>query len=209
MTTGEKLAVYTVPSTWVRSDHFETGAPYDRIIGMTNQDGERLWSSYTSPDDPTEYPTANADEVLIPTTPEFSARLLDFFKTYQVEAHGPFSNCHMLGRAMCGDTISIEAQDHIMQSGELVEVNLSLGQVGIIGYRQPGLPLPLHTIVGLGEDNPDSVQVMAAFGYLGIRSNEETKRYHYMEAVPSGMMQWPFPDGYGVYALPSSQQEAA
>lgn len=141
----------------------ERGFPYQRIVEVTSRRG----GSITLPIDRIE--DSYSTEVLLPT---YSARRLIVAASQMSEPRS--FNCHRFARVM-GDfpvPYGLEKFDPIANTfRERPRLdNLPAGAIGMIGAQGYGV---MHSLVGLGESNPESLQVMSVEGELGIANNRE------------------------------------
>ncbi|HZP55446.1 MAG TPA: hypothetical protein VFB03_01610 [Candidatus Saccharimonadales bacterium] len=200
--TGE-LAAYTVPSTWTRPEFKPTVRPYNRVVGLTNN-GEVLWQpTFGSADPNHQFSKSDAERVAIPSNDIFAKRLIEFFARYIAECRGGHIstetyNCHRFGLWMVGADSgnSVRPPTEVVDSEPIEKGRrLSLGQRGVIGYKFRGHTSASHSIVGLGREKPDCIQVIAVGGHMGIRSYEDTLDHYYDPEYGTN------PDfkGFGIY----------
>lgn len=192
MTKAEQLAVYTVPSTWTRPNFRPTQNPYQRIVGIP-LDGEIIWVDPEMTADPDgAYSDNDVEEVLIPNRGEFGQRLVEYFARYIAGCRGMLLNidsynCHHFGLLMEGLKAVNEEQmrlflkppNYLVKGQPLTEDSLGLGQKGVIGVKFRGHSAASHTIVGLGRELSNCIQVMGVDSHLGIQSYADTiAHYH-------------------------------
>jgi len=211
----EFLRVFTVPSIWVRDRAKPFPEDYDRVVGMANAAGERLWSPKTMPHDPNGvYAQSDAAEKKLPTNPKLRSRLMGFFVTYLAQADEAGAartaeyNCHSFARAIIGEfsesAYSASGQcaeaSQVVVDGSVVMRGLDLGERGVIGWWHEGFPRGTHSMIGLG--GGDCIQVMAANGYLGVSSCSSVRNYYdaiVLDEDPSGKHA-----DYGLYVAKAS-----
>lgn len=204
MIATETLPVYTVPSTWTRPFHRPTEEPYKRVVGMPNN-GEIVWVDPDMTVDPDgSYSPKDAEVTLIPSNPQFASRVVDFFSRYIADCRGEnlsvdSYNCHFFGLWMNGGSNSngreLRPPDEMVDGEPAGDRRLALGQRGVIGLKFRGHTAAIHTIVGLGIDSPDCIQVMAVDGHMGITSYESTMDHYYSPTYRSS----PDHRDYGLY----------
>lgn len=159
-------------------------APYRRVVGIEVM-GEATWA-ISGPDqaEGDHYEPAEAAPLALDASPLFGARLAAFFKRYLAAERKSQAdyNCHRFAHWMGGIEGSdvfrlLSPPDHILKQGHEVEGSLPLGAHGVIGSRVHTHGdyhgLAKHSVVGLGEDNPDCIQVTALGGYLAIASYQD------------------------------------
>jgi hypothetical protein len=193
---SETITLHTAPDRWL--SFFLSDQPYQRVLTVIETDG----TEHASP----AFDQYNPDDINrreLPSTPELSQRLADFFDTYLISRRGRRYNCHKFALWMsgveipevAGDSDWTEIAEPMMEDGTRHEGPLALGKMGIIGHKMGGHPRALHSVVGLGEDNPECLQVMGLNGYLGIDTYD-----HALElCMPDHGMPQP---GFGLYASP-------
>jgi hypothetical protein len=79
-------------------------------------------------------------------------------------------NCHLFGRLMTGMKPSLRAPFKV-NDGEQVLGSLREGELGIVGTPQNNRTL--HSLIGLGEGESDSIQEMWGEGILGLVNNDD------------------------------------
>jgi hypothetical protein len=185
------LTVYTVPSFWLVG----RDRPYDRVVGVLDDHHEHLWTprvgvyNFDEEIDPNgKYNQKDATERIIEGNDEFSRRLIGFFATFLAnEDHSLKSfNCHRFARWMIGGGHSeqdTESPTDIVEYGTLTQPNLLLGQRGVVGQMRYGKPRADHSVVGLGENVPESIQIIDMGGYLAISTYEDMLA-RYRRALP-------------------------
>lgn len=198
MTSAETLMVYTVPSRWQRG---RTATPYQRVVGLLDHDGDRVWTPKADEwDSAGKYSQSDAIERQITSDEVFKTRLTGFFLTYLVDKAEERFNCHRFGYWMSGSqNAATEAGVleplHIAIDGQAVG-DLLLGQHGVIATRREGFEhsfIP-HSIVGLGKGNPECIEVTGYSGYMAISPYDSVNTAYSVSSVPKST-------GYGLYAL--------
>jgi len=82
-------------------------------------------------------------------------------------------NCHGFSRVLHGTSLDIGRADLPITKtieGRPIVTRLALGSVGIIGFDTEYMP---HSVVGLGEDESDCIQVMSTGGSIGVTDLDE------------------------------------
>jgi hypothetical protein len=115
-------------------------------------------------------PEANLVERTLTLPVPLAVRLMD--TASNMRDYG-YHNCHRFSRSMksAGLARGYEAQEPVTQyfrDRPRVD-SLPAGAIGLIGVSGYGVP---HSLVGIGEDIPESLQVMSSRGELGIAANE-------------------------------------
>lgn len=148
----------------------ESGWAYQRILRIIETDGTEHTGSYVDQYDPDDI------EVLeLPLTLDLSQRLTEFFDGYVASEAGQGYNCHRFALWMSGIDIPVAEDGYcteivtpVVDAGKRHEGFLRLGQMGVIGHKIDGESRALHSVIGLGEDRPECLQVMGVDGYLTI-----------------------------------------
>jgi hypothetical protein len=158
----QEVVVFTRPDKQIGLSR-DVASPYDRVVGIWRRNGESIQEVMLED----ELPMA---ERSLRLTPRLAGRLTCAVNRM---ANGEAMNCHKFSRLMHGIHLERTIQDEEPlvedESGCRQVVNLALGRIGVIGVEAVGV---LHSLVGLGEDNPESIQVMSVDGELGICPNE-------------------------------------
>ncbi|HMS50271.1 MAG TPA: hypothetical protein PKA02_02435 [Candidatus Saccharibacteria bacterium] len=198
-----EIGLYTTPSTWVSPFAGDLSKPYRRVVGVQYGDGVPSvdWAQVDPVNTISAYDRTDADLEVI-TMPTNTARLLiGFYKRFFVNSpqtrpqysrgDGYYQgeqteeyNCHRFGYWMQGTPAAQkfecpEAPDHITERRP-AHTPLPLGRHGVLGT----VGAAVHSIVGLGEDREDCLQVLATGGHMGIDTYEAiVDQYDYMRTA--------------------------
>ncbi len=108
-------------------------------------------------------------------TPVLGRRLLSAMHKL---AQNETVNCHKFSRIMSGEPLRNNAEDEEplieRPNVDTAVTRLALGQVGVIS-TEIGV---WHSVVGLGPENPESLQVMSINGELGLCSLASTRDFY-------------------------------
>jgi hypothetical protein len=201
------IGLYTTPSTWVCPFADELNKPYRRVVGVQHSNG--IPSTHWTRVDPVNYVFSydRSDvELEVVTMPVNTAKLLiGFYKrffadeprsrpqysprdgSYQGEQTEEY-NCHRFGYWMRGTPAAQgfecpDAPDHITERRP-TNTPLPLGRHGVLGT----VGAAAHSVVGLGEDLEECIQVLSTGGNMGIDTYEAiVDQYDYMR---TGGMQY-------------------
>jgi len=177
------LPLYTVPSTWVGKDCAPFPTPYDRIIAIKSPDGSVLRTGRPSYKDPgAGFSLDDITRIEIPTNPVLSERIAAFAQTCLIGASPDSFNCHQFSSWVnSGKQTASPLHQHtkIVDAPKLNSpaTGLALGQRGFVGRMLYDTPKVLHSMIGLGEDNPQCIQIMANGGYLALTTYDEQVAY--------------------------------
>lgn len=181
---SEALTVYTIDATYVTPEHY-LARPYERIVGVKAEENQTLWASqrHTLPVEG-RYTRTDVEERHLALTPELNDRFIKFFKRFMVNGipAGDDYNCHRFAKWMTGDNAQKEGLNYkdavdFMKIGTLSDRRLKLGELGIFGAVAGGLPVHLHSVIGLGQKSSDCLQVFSAQGHVGITSYDNVKDF--------------------------------
>lgn len=177
------INVYTTPQDFVKVGFPRASRNFDQIVGIQTDDGERLWSNYVSPGDSTPPPKPiDTEESILPLNEYQAAKLLQFFKDWflHLRTGAPKINCHWFARWMTDahtDTVDHTPNMDIIQNGVPTQT-LAIGQAGILGFRMNNQSAVVHSLIGLGSENPKCLQVMAMNGYLATADYDTVHTYN-------------------------------
>jgi hypothetical protein len=204
MTQAEALRVYTVESNFVRAFDTPFLPAFHRVVGIVDPGGYTSWASpYATHDPASAYNRSDATELRLNGSRIFNRRLFNFFQRLfvQYDTRLPDYNCHAFAGWMTGLTDIYTSSDitgatQLVTSGALALKPLELGQHGALGIRLRSYGAAMHSVIGLGPDNPNCIQVMQLHGHIGIAPYTDVHRYydrpdHYDSSV------W---QDYGLYA---------
>ncbi len=187
MASPEELTVHTVPSKWIGYGHHLNDSPnlepYRRVVGVASPDGNITWArgrkSDGSPvDRGSLYTSEDTQEIELPFSDELAGRLTRYFEWYLTDPMRDSYNCHSFGFWMEGRRggnpdigyrlAALAAERQIVKG----DPYLAVGQHAIIGNTNPFDcdPPAYHSVVGLGEDRDECIQIMGPLGHLGITS---------------------------------------
>lgn len=159
-----EIVAFTRPDTlWAFIDT-ELTLPYQRIVGFWHRDGS-LGRHVGKKD------ALGRDEHVLNVPRLLGDRLLNGMRLLEA---GKAMNCHYFGRLIAGMPESSEAP-YLTSDGEVVKTPLALGELGIIGSNDA---YPHHSLVGLGEEISESIQVMSGFGEFGIANNNASLLFY-------------------------------
>lgn len=180
MSSVEKLTVETVPSQWIGLGHRLNSspklAPYRRIVGVED-DGAAIWAQGKDPGAKSsmrrEYDPASTIKTELPLRGDLADRLVSYFRRFLTGIPRGDYNCHTFGFYMEGiETDTSPAYDlakEFLQSSNVKhDARLALGQHAIIGDSE--YPLPYHSIIGLGEESTECIEVTNIQGHLGVNT---------------------------------------
>lgn len=172
---------------------------YRHVVGLSFEDVE-LWRA-----DHGRY-GSTAEEYL--ETPElgFDLRLVEFFKAYLIHRNRERLdyNCHLFA-GVISNMVELDVASNnktfyqagdiargIVDQGRLTPNNLALGQHGVLGERRSrSVHQIAHSVIGLGEDRDEFLEVNHMHGNLGIQQYSRSVPY-YSEIF----------DTDGVYSMP-------
>lgn len=123
--------------------------------------------------------TADANSRRLALPHQFAERLIDIAEA--VLDKGERVNCHVFGRHIAG--LSPSTREPVVSTEGLpIARNLALGAIGVIGLSGEGrhkhyCSVP-HTMIGLGEDTGESIQVMSINSELGIARNDDVLAFY-------------------------------
>ncbi len=167
-------------------------APFKRIVGLNvGSDTETLRDAGRI-----GYDRSRIQIEKLEVPKEFAARLGSFFLKYLVEdprdkwghqLYPPY-NCHRFGYWMTGrPDPNLEAApsppNDIVERGTATKEPLALGSLGVLGHRQANaaeaVGVAVHSLIGLGEDREECLQVMSFHGCLGIDSYDNIRNHYF------------------------------
>jgi len=204
----EAVTLHVVPSTWVeRFTHMQE--PYSRVVGVDIADGQTIWVSPSQTGDrASEYKQADTQERAIPLDIIHAQRLVAFFDRFM--SYGSRTNehynCHRFAVWMTGteqptqDPTGFEQAQKIMEAGRTLEGPLRLGEHGIFGGKKDSTFTPDHSVIGLGEDRDDCLQVISTNGHLAVTTYHSIERF-YNDAAEG----WRGLSNYGMYVLRAAE----
>jgi len=193
MVTPAGLTAYTVPSDFIVHGivrHEKSGEdqliqgrsprPYRRIVGMALPGQDAIWTPQELPEDPANFdanhfynPNAVQTETVPLAAKQASTVFAIFERFFSEEARSRFPDrrysCQSLGATVLGlGNSAVPIFPKAISPASKAEA-LDAGQVGIIGFLDGGeKPIVQHVLIGLGPDQPDSLQIMAEKGHMGI-----------------------------------------
>ena len=159
---------------------------YRHVVGLSFED-EQLWR----PSRNLYRPTIN--EPLQITNRDFGLRLTEFFDTYLIhgERQGAEYNCHIFAAVMT-DTVELDIANNndvfdqaddmargIVDQGTAQSGNLPFGKQGVIGERtEPFVRYIAHSMIGLGEDRDEFLEINHTYGDLGVQRYAHSLPYY-------------------------------
>lgn len=163
----------TVESTWMNLFTDKTSKPYSRVVGLQTSSGE-LWAADSdNGDSENHYEKQNANRQTIELNEILYVRLVSFFKRYfsVVPDEKDAYNCHRFAYWMTGKSIAQElerppAPDASIRKRRRVNGGLPLGEHGVWILNDG--EKAVHSVIGLGKDKPEYMQVIASQGYLAL-----------------------------------------
>jgi hypothetical protein len=192
MTSAETVTVYTVPSKFVapypfpgwryaNDPEFKT---YQRVVGVKPPRSKTIWTpSKLEKDFHSRYKQSETEQRQLPLDPLLASRLAEFFQRYlSKNATETVYNCHSFGFWMedirTDDAHQTdELADTAVRNGKIkYDTEFEAGQHVLIGetsgYGIRG-PEAYHSVVGLGPDQLECLQVVSESGHLGIMGWQE------------------------------------
>ncbi len=180
------ITAYTVPSTYVSTFSKPTATPYRRVVGLVVPGFGELWSRAdpTIPESIYSRDETTPEQIELPVNA--SPKLGRFYLRFFVEPprvkvgnspedqRAESTNCHRFGYWMAGQPAAEgfetpEDPNHVVSMGKITH-RLGAGVRGVLGIRNDstGNGVSLHSVVGLGENNNECLQVLASNGFMGI-----------------------------------------
>lgn len=162
------LTLLTKPDMFTFSSLDKSPLPYTRILGALFE-SEQVYVR-------TEAPEAQWS---LDVPPYFAKRLLVALKC--IKAGEPM-NCHRFSRII-SDTraSSLAYDDESYAVSDITEKNkvtaLALGELGLVGSAAE-VNGARHSLIGLGESNPQAIQVMSAQSDLGIARYDDILKFY-------------------------------
>lgn len=173
-----ELVVHTVPSWEPGLLARRREIPFRRIVGMDIGD-ETVWVAGTGDflKHPEYDPEESASETL-QLSDGLALKVKVFFRNWlassEIRQAGSY-NCHSFADfASVGEPESpsqFSTRRHILAARQMVAgwaeatQPLEMGQHGVIADERAK---PLHSVIGLGEDNPECLQVTQVFGSMAL-----------------------------------------
>ena len=186
----ETVGLFTVPSTYVTAFTKPIDAPYKRVVGFCMGDGSDIkWARTNDRRPEADYSPSDAAVETIPMPTRLADRLGSFFTRFCVndprtEQYGPLGdmhveaiNCHRFAYWMVGDAVAQEMElppepNHVIVDGNQSDMPLTLGTHGVIGTdsnsKSKWNPAAHHSVIGLGENREDCLNVLGYGGFLGL-----------------------------------------
>lgn len=192
------VKLYTTESNYVGIGNRPTATPYRRVVGISVGEGmpQEKWTPARNRNTLEVYSPSDVDMLKIDATERFASKLFSFFSKYYVE--GPnqppqpeitgipyeydperyLTNCHRFGYWMRGSAVAQfdplpEAPDFVVQEGIKAQPNFPLGKHAVIGSGAA-----VHSVVGLGRETEDCIQVLGTGSNLGIDTYQNTLSYY-------------------------------
>jgi hypothetical protein len=159
-----ELVAFTNPDAYKNIIGDVVELPYQRILALWHKDG--FFGEHIGQD------TSDLAERVLRLPSEMGQRLLEGMRA--VTDPSQSVNCHYFGRLMSGLKLDHDAP-FLAANGVKTESALALGQLGIIASLDE---YPDHSIIGLGEEVDESLQVISGFGELGIAGNADVLEFY-------------------------------
>lgn len=160
-----------IPLNW--DGERKISLPFQRITAVSHERDDQGTQSVAD---------ANSRRLTLPH--QFAGRLIDIAEAILDKSEQV--NCHVFGRHIAG--LSPSTREPVVSTEGLpITRNLALGAIGVIGLSGEGrykhyCSVP-HTMIGLGEDTEESIQVMSINSELGIAKNDDVLTF-YKELFP-------------------------
>lgn len=182
----DQASLYTIPSTWINETAGALSVPYRRIVGISQEvlQPNTIWAVSEPGLSKTQFTKQDATAEKIELDEVHMRRLISFFNRYFVEqptamqedaANYEDYNCHRFGYWMRGVPAASrhtlpDAPDHIVAEGYEVKGFLPAGKHGVTGSRTDYAlaGAALHSLVGLGRERDDCLEVIGGGGFMGI-----------------------------------------
>lgn len=210
MHTLESLEVRTVETNFY-SSRMPVGTAFRRIVAITY--GKPIWAHRLKNDGPVNEYSYDPDESVSQSIelPSIQVpKLVAFFSRYMAldgtRQHGEQYNCHRFAHWMVGDDAAQRyscpvAPLSIVQNGQRLDTThanpglLNHGQHGVIGARPEDYnadvfytpPRATHSVVGLGIQTADCLQVGGNDGHLGITTYKDALSNHAVPGAVTGL----------------------
>lgn len=188
------LPVFTVKSDWICRYGALDVEPYDRVVGIGVPDSdEPLWTVDVVPEDfESKFDPKDTEREELKLPHDMALNLISFFKKHLRDNDGErdlFYNCHRFAYNLGGSepqsglagTISAS---EVIKFGEKTDPPLDIGRHAVYGAfhgegsSARGLPQPLHSVVGLGQEEERCLQVGDMEGHLGLRKYVNIDAYY-------------------------------
>ena len=188
-----ELILHTLNPQVERPASLPAPGPYERIVGVTTDGNETIWepnAGLPAPESP-DFPdrtTAHALEVptflAVRTGMFFLHRVIggkDFFASYGFLFD---YNCHSFASFITDKTpvanshFGTRLARRVIGKGLEAAPPLQMGEHGVLGRvdatqrRKSRALRPVHSIVGLGPEDPRCLQVTSLFGYMALGTYE-------------------------------------
>lgn len=181
-----ELRLFTTPSDLVYGLDRPTAVPYRRIVGMSYGDGmpAEYWSRTDHFGAAGAYDRDQATPETLAMPDHMAHKLISFFERYFANGRQPIPttdgsrvaegrvrdqyNCHRFGYWMRGSAVASrvefpEAPDFVTE-GFAIQGGVPMGRHSVLGT--PGAAV--HSVVGLGRDSDECLQVLSTGGFMGI-----------------------------------------
>ncbi len=199
MTDLERVGLHTVPSTWVSPFSDSLDEPYRRVVGLSRASDTRTttWLKVDPCFPESDYDRTDAAFEVIEMPSLTAERLLSFFNRYfgderrakpvldgnghQIDVITEGYNCHRFGYWMKGtpaaQQFEVPGAPDFITKRPAFSGNLPIGRHCVLGT----VGAAVHSVVGLGEDRDECLQVLASQGHMGIDTYERVvDQYDYM-----------------------------
>lgn len=188
------LPIFTVKSDWIRRDEALDVEPYDRVVGVDVPDSDKtLWTVDVVPEDfESKFDPKDTEREELKLPQNMALNLLAFFKKHLTDSDGErdlFYNCHRFAYNLGGSEpqsglVGTISAGEVIKFGEKTDPPLSIGQHAVYGAfhgeesSSNGLAQPLHSVVGLGQEEERCLQVCDIEGHLGLRKYVSVEAYY-------------------------------
>ena len=193
-----EVVAYTVPHTVGP----KSSSPFEAqmVVGVRAEDGNTLWApgQNDSSEKLPEYQSGDAEETRIILVPGMPSRLVNFFQNFimhnktELGYTRPTYDCHFFAQWMRGrpgpyhDARRLRITERLAQvmivDGEVAsDMNVGLGRLGVLGVRalsESGPVSAKHSIIGLGEESGNCIQVMGTYRPLIISSCADVAEHY-------------------------------
>jgi hypothetical protein len=179
---AEQLVFHIVPTRYRGSS--DSSESYKRVVGISTADKELWIPPDRFSDDSLRFDSKDTEAIALDIPNWFGARAARYFKHFYVDE--PIRSgiyCHGFGLWMEGaieidDNVTLQdGLDDILDAQHKIRYPLEVGQHGVLARAMPGWsqakPLfGVHSIIGLGTDRSDCLQVVGPTDFMGINTYE-------------------------------------
>jgi hypothetical protein len=152
--------------------------PHRQVVGIRLHDSQpiELWDPRFPHGSSNEHFRTRGGTILqenLTVTARMLCGLKICFEEFEARGRELFYNCFSFAENLNGnhDEYFRDAAEDVVVRGKIVNpMRLRLGNVGVIGFRTSNKAEPLHSVVGLGEDVDECLQITCWHGYVAISS---------------------------------------